>query len=287
MRVAIIGGGAAGMMTAYLLDGAHDVTVFERDTRLGGHVRTLGKNTDRGRLPADLCVDNGVIEIEPTSAVTFLRLLEALGVPTDTIAGSTALYLADGRFFLSRQAIREEGQLWHRVVRFAEWRSVARSLTRWHEEVAPYLLDETWLRSHSTGDCLGEGPLRAWLRMLLMYAYSTPYAATEQFPAHIGLPVLAHMTKIKGWIRIVGGMYTYIEHILGRFGGTVRTDTEVEGVEREAKGVSLSVRGESSPLAFDAVVFAATPGQVLRLLSDPSESEQRRFGGWRPVPPPR
>lgn len=30
MKIAIIGGGAAGMICAHLLDARHDVTVFER-----------------------------------------------------------------------------------------------------------------------------------------------------------------------------------------------------------------------------------------------------------------
>ena len=45
MRIAIIGGGASGMVTAYLLDKqGHQVTVFERQPALGGHIRTLNKN---------------------------------------------------------------------------------------------------------------------------------------------------------------------------------------------------------------------------------------------------
>ncbi len=51
MEVAIIGGGAAGMVTARLLDDAHEVTVLEREAVLGGHVRTLGGNLRCSRFP--------------------------------------------------------------------------------------------------------------------------------------------------------------------------------------------------------------------------------------------
>ena len=37
--------------------------------------------------------------------------------------------------------------------------------------------------------------------------------------------------------------------------------------------------GES--LSFDKVVFAVTPEQVLKLLGDASDDEQRRFGAWQ------
>ena len=45
MKVAIIGGGAAGMISAYLLDKeGHQVTVFEKQALLGGNIRTVNKN---------------------------------------------------------------------------------------------------------------------------------------------------------------------------------------------------------------------------------------------------
>jgi phytoene dehydrogenase-like protein len=42
MKIAVIGGGASGMVSAYLLDKqGHHVTVFERQPMLGGHIWTL------------------------------------------------------------------------------------------------------------------------------------------------------------------------------------------------------------------------------------------------------
>ncbi len=62
MRIAIVGGGASGLITAWLLDRAHEVTLFERAPVLGGHIRTLGRNAPRGDLPAGLWLDAGVVE---------------------------------------------------------------------------------------------------------------------------------------------------------------------------------------------------------------------------------
>ncbi|MDQ5939261.1 MAG: uncharacterized protein QG557_208, partial [Pseudomonadota bacterium] len=44
MKIAIIGAGAAGMSTAYLLNKQHDITIFEKQSIIGGNIRTLNKN---------------------------------------------------------------------------------------------------------------------------------------------------------------------------------------------------------------------------------------------------
>ena len=41
LNIAIIGSGIAGMSAAWLLSHAHNVTIFEKDVRLGGHSNTV------------------------------------------------------------------------------------------------------------------------------------------------------------------------------------------------------------------------------------------------------
>lgn len=41
MKIGIIGGGAAGLMAAWLLEQDHEVILFEERDRLGGHVDTV------------------------------------------------------------------------------------------------------------------------------------------------------------------------------------------------------------------------------------------------------
>ncbi|NBP77785.1 MAG: FAD-dependent oxidoreductase, partial [Proteobacteria bacterium] len=41
LRIAVIGTGISGLSAAWLLAGSHDVTVYEADTRVGGHCNTL------------------------------------------------------------------------------------------------------------------------------------------------------------------------------------------------------------------------------------------------------
>jgi uncharacterized protein len=53
MRIAVIGTGIAGLGAAYALSRAHEVELFERDERPGGHTNTV--------LHGGLALDTGFI----------------------------------------------------------------------------------------------------------------------------------------------------------------------------------------------------------------------------------
>ncbi len=59
MKIAVIGGGAAGLVTAWLLDGVHEVVLLERASSLGGNIRTLNRNVPTSAT--ELFLDAGVI----------------------------------------------------------------------------------------------------------------------------------------------------------------------------------------------------------------------------------
>ena len=53
MRIAIVGAGISGLGAAYLLARAHEVEIFERDARPGGHVNTISHDDERFRRTWD------------------------------------------------------------------------------------------------------------------------------------------------------------------------------------------------------------------------------------------
>ncbi|MCK5800233.1 MAG: FAD-dependent oxidoreductase [Deltaproteobacteria bacterium] len=74
-RVAIVGGGIAGLTAAYLLQRKHDVRLFEKSPRLGGNAYT--HTTSRGES-----VDVAVAVFGKAGYPLFYRLLDELGVKT-------------------------------------------------------------------------------------------------------------------------------------------------------------------------------------------------------------
>ncbi|MEZ4380013.1 MAG: FAD-dependent oxidoreductase [Nannocystaceae bacterium] len=294
MKIAIIGGGAAGMIAAYLLDAAHEVTVFERQPILGGNIRTLGGNVDCPALAPGVVLDCGVIEFSPEHFTKLHRLFAALGVATRAVPAATGFIAADGRHDLSIGKLAASRlPLPRRAAAALRLMGLGPALRRFRRRAAR--ADADTLRGASLGDFLraiqarglGLGLGRArearfheWLRLLMVYAYSIPRAEIDATPAAMAVPTLLRFTGDVSWTSLVGGIYTYVAAICAGLRGEVVTAVDVESVRRDAAGVELRRRGAATE-RFDKVVFATTPEQVLCLLSDASAAERRRFASWR------
>ena len=279
MKIAIVGGGAAGMSAAWLLGGAHRVCVFEEQPMLGGHIRTLNRNVPTDALPDGLCVDAGVVEFDDRNFPLFTALMEQLGVELEPVTLTSGLFFEDGRHLLT------PARIFHGVT--GTWRRL-RELARLAAIMPDFLRFTLGDRLRSREDYQAQPAERylkddeyfRWQRMVLMYAYSLPYAATARVPAIMGIPMLRACTLDMGWNRVPGGVYRYIERILELAAPEVRLEAHISAIRRHADGVTIE-RAGAEPERFDKVVLAAPPHTVLELLADPTEAEQRRFGAWQ------
>jgi uncharacterized protein len=277
MRIAIIGGGASGLVTAYLLDKqGHQVTVFEKQPMLGGHIRTLHKNVN----PQDTThcyeiLEGGVLEF-PVAFRHFIALMQELEVELEPVAVGSALFLQGGRHFLSAQMIDQNFTGLQRVIEYLRLDTLyARSAGFWIKMRSPLMdLDDQPLSRYLQPPCIRN----TWLKLLTLYSYSMPFNQIDNFPAKLAIPALRDYI-FEDWVRIKGGVYSYIEKILDRFKGKIQLDTRITHISRSSDAVRI-VLAEGRSETFDTIVFATPPDQVLKLLSDPTQDERRRFSSW-------
>ena len=76
VRIAVVGSGISGLLTAYLLHPEHEVTLFETEERVGGHTCTV----DVAAGGRTFAVDTGFIVFNEKTYPNFVRLLKTLGV---------------------------------------------------------------------------------------------------------------------------------------------------------------------------------------------------------------
>src|SRR5262249_34120371 len=77
-RVGIIGAGASGLVSAWLLEHNYDVTLFEKEDRLGGHAYTIPVSINNQTIP----IEAGAEFFSDSMFGQLNRLLHILNVPT-------------------------------------------------------------------------------------------------------------------------------------------------------------------------------------------------------------
>lgn len=279
MHIVIIGGGAAGMATAHYLASTHRVTVLERQSIVGGNIRTVNKNVTSAAIPADVILDSGVIEFHRDHSPGFASLIGELGLHLDPVdGGSTGLYLEDGRCFHMPGAIQKQNaSLPAKIFAYSRLIWLLRHLV---------LVGIRMRRSEARPDdpvssFLDQDPVSKWIRMLLMYGYSMPYAQIDRFPARIAIRTLKQGFIGTRWIRLRGGVYTYVEEIIERAGSrlSIQTNQTIKRVARRTGGIFIDC--SAGLVTADRVVFAVPPDQVLDMLEDPDADERRWFATWQ------
>src|SRR5580698_6645372 len=78
MRIAIVGAGVSGLLTAHLLHREHEIVVYEAGSYAGGHTNTIRVDTAHETHH----VDTGFIVMNDRNYPNFTRLLSQLGVAT-------------------------------------------------------------------------------------------------------------------------------------------------------------------------------------------------------------
>ncbi len=100
-RVAIIGTGISGLSLAYFLKDYVEVTVFEKEPRLGGHSRTIQVNYEGNRIP----VDTGFIVFNHKSYPLLTQFFNHLGVKTEKSNMSLSVSIDCGKYEWSANSV--------------------------------------------------------------------------------------------------------------------------------------------------------------------------------------
>ncbi|WP_281824415.1 NAD(P)/FAD-dependent oxidoreductase [Jannaschia rubra] len=273
-RIAIVGAGIGGMIAAHALAPRHRVTLFEAESRAGGHARTIlaGRNGDRP-------VDTGFIVWNRANYPNLVALFDDLGVPVAESDMSFAASLDGGRVEYSlRTADTMFAQ--RRNLLSPRFLRMVRDIFRFNAHAADAACDPD-LPLGAFLDRLGMGPeFRDWYLAPISGAiWSTPTRQVMEFPAQAMMRffrnhnLLSHKGQHQ-WYTVRGGSAEYVARLtarLARMGVEQRLGTPVRAIRRDAPGVE--VLAGQGPERFDDVVLATHADDSLRLLADPRPHE--------------
>ncbi len=283
VRIAIVGTGISGLASAWLLARRHEVHVFEREPRLGGHTHTVALPRPDGTM---LPVDTGFIVYNEATYPLLVRLFDERGVATQASDMSWSLRCerCDLEYAGSPRGIVAQPS---NLASPSYVRMIA-DITRFNR-LGRELLDDPRTRDVPLGRFLraagfGHGFREHYLLPMAAAIWSSGTQVVDRFPLHTLLHFFANhgllgVSSHHPWRTVVGGTSSYIPALTAGFADRIHRDMPVVGLTRDAGAATLRF-ADGTDQAFDAVVVATHADEALELLSDPSTQEKELLSAW-------
>jgi len=279
-RIAVIGGGVAGLGAAWSLSRRHDVTLYESRARLGGHANTVTLELDGTAVP----VDTGFIVYNAPNYPNLVALFDALGVTSDATDMSFGVSLGGGRLEYAGSDLRGMFAQPANALKGRFWQML-RDIKRFYGSAAGYLA--AGVESISIAELLQrEAYSRAFIDDHLIPMAGAIWSASRHdigaYPAAAFIRFfenhgLLNLRKRPQWRTVNGGSINYVTRLLEDAPLAVHADARVMSVARDSAGVTVTdARGHSA--RFDEVVIATHANEALRILERPSSAERKILG---------
>jgi uncharacterized protein len=278
-KVAIIGTGIAGLSAAHQLNRHHDVTVYEKDARVGGHTRTrVVTYGDR-----QIAVDTGFIVYNERNYPNLTAMFRALGVPVEKSNMSFALTVRDGWLEWGAESANAILAQRRNVFRPAFYRLFGQVL-RFNAGAEEAVAQNPDISLGALLEDMGLDDWFRWYYLLPMAGaiWSCPPRQMMAFPAATFVRFFANHGLLSAtgqpqWYTVTGGSQNYIDKLTASFRTRIRTHCGAAAVTRSKKGVA--VRDEQGGIeTYDHVVLASHADESLKLLTD-ADSEERAILG--------
>jgi predicted NAD/FAD-binding protein len=285
LRIAIVGSGIAGMATAWLLSKAHQVTVYEKEDRLGGHSNTV----EIKKKQQTISIDTGFIVYNEVNYPNLTKLFEHLKVSTQKSDMSFSVSLNGGKLeYGSRNLNAMLGQR-SNIFRGRFWRMIKDiQLFRKHSE--EYLtgdIDKSRisLRQFLSQKKYSNNFVKHFILPMGAAIWSTKIEDILEQPATTFLRFFAShgLMKVRNritWRTVVGGSSQYIKKLTANYLDKVRIGQAVRSVTRYDQHVEV-VDENGKVEIYDAIVLATHADQTLDILSDPDSLELSLLGAFK------
>ena len=266
--VAIIGSGVSGLSAAYAMRESHEVTLFESDSRFGGHSHT--HNVD------GLRIDSGFIVHNERTYPNLLRIFKELNIQTQVTEMTMSidckgcgLQYVGGRG--AKGILAKPSKLLD--PRFLK---MLIDVPRFYKKARAVLNEDSQL---TWGEFLKENKfnnyfIKHYAIPVVSCVWSSGDGDSLQYPAKHLFEFLNHHGMLElgnspVWRTVVGGSNTYVDEVL-RLIPNVKSE-KVTSVKR------FEDRVEVNGQKFDFAIIATHANNALEILSDANEEERKNL----------
>ena len=281
-KIAVIGAGISGLLSAYLLSREHDVTLFEANEYLGGHTHTKSVQSGGKTYP----VNTGFIVYNDWTYPNFIKLMTQLGVASE--ASEMSFSVRDENTGLEYNGTSLNSLFAQRsnILKPTFWLMI-KDILRFNKQTVEMVENDTISDTQSLGEFVKEHGysdrfVNHYIVPMGAAIWSASVDVMMEFPLKFFLKFFNNhgMLSVDNrpqWRVISNGSQSYIEPLIEPFKNNIHLNTPIAEVTRSSGNVIIkTVAGEIHE--FDQVVFSCHSDQALSMLTDATQQENDILG---------
>ena len=284
MKIAIIGSGISGLTLAYYLDKKYNVTLFEKEDRIGGHTHTHTLKINQDIIK----VDSGFIVFNKKTYPNFIKLLKELKVSYQPSSMSFSVQSTLNRLEYAGNNLKtlfaQKKNLlniyfWRLLWEILKFNKLAKKILQ-----KPELIENLTIQEFVNKHNFSEYFLDNYLLPMSSAIWSSSYKDIKKFSLLFFLNFLNNHGMINindrpQWLTIKNGSETYVQKIVSQLKGKIKLNSTISNVYRNNGKCIIEINKKK--LKFDFVFFACHADQALKLIKNPNLLEKNILGSFK------
>jgi len=274
MKIAIIGSGISGNTLAYHLNSNHQITLFESNSRVGGHSHTHEIEIANQKLN----VDTGFIVFNKKTYPHFLNLLHELKVPYENSAMSFSVKDSQKDFEYNGTNLNALFAQRKNLISPTFYKMI-KEILRFNKNSTLLLKDNEEI---SLGEYLDRGAYSDFFKKYYILPmgsaiWSSDVKTMMTFPAKFFVRFfdnhgMLNINDRPQWLTITGGSINYVKKLISPFEKKIKLNSQIKSVERKNDHVAIQFHDRTE--RFDWVFFACHSDEALKLIKSPTQDEK-------------
>jgi len=271
MKVAVIGSGISGNTLAYLLNKNHDVTLYEKDKRIGGHSHTHEIVINNKKVN----VDTGFIVFNKKTYPLFTSLLNNLGVKYENSNMSFSVFSKENNFEYNGTSLNSLFSQ-RRNLLSPKFLKMIFEILRFNKESIKLKSKTILLKQYLKNNNYSTYFCKNYILPMGAAIWSSDIKTILNFPAHFFIDFFKNhgmlsVTNRPQWLTIKGGSQEYVKKLTSGFKDKIRLNSKIKNIVRYKSYVVIE--DNKSKEKFDYVFFACHSDEALETLKKPTADE--------------
>lgn len=282
MKIAVIGSGISGLVSAHVLAEKHEVHLFEAENRLGGHTHTHEVEVASGKYN----VDTGFIVHNDRNYPNFVKLMNKLDIETQPSFMSFSVKVEENGLEYNGTSVNSLFCQRRNFLNLSFYKMI-QDIFRFNKEATKYFLahkeeapDQMTLEEYLEKNNYSKEFTEHYIMPMGAAIWSASREEMKKFPLHFFVRFFHHHGMLTvddrpKWRVLKGGSKSYIPKITANFSQNIHLNHPITSVRRTSEKVILNEN-----LEFDQVIFACHANQAMNILKDPTEQEKNIVGAF-------